>query len=75
MQKKTAATQAAAKTVSDTVSVSDTGYTGSVTARRRAARAATAPDVPEKMRDTRKFWEMLKTGAVEVVVSDVVFDD
>jgi predicted nucleic acid-binding protein len=34
-----------------------------------------APDVPEKMRDTRKFWEALKTGVGEVVVSDVVFDE
>jgi predicted nucleic acid-binding protein len=32
-------------------------------------------DAPEKMRDTRKFWETLKTGVWEAVVSDVVYDE
>jgi predicted nucleic acid-binding protein len=27
-----------------------------------------APDTPEKMSDTRKFWELFKGGTVEIFV-------
>ena len=29
-------------------------------------------DVPEKMEQTRKVWEILQTGKYEVVISDLV---
>jgi predicted nucleic acid-binding protein len=34
-----------------------------------------ASDVPEKMNDTRKFWDLLKDKKPGVVISDVVFDE
>jgi predicted nucleic acid-binding protein len=32
-------------------------------------------DVPERMQDTRRFWDELKTGKYEVVISDVVLQE
>ena len=34
-----------------------------------------APDTPEKMTETQTFWEILKTGKYDVVISDVVMEE
>ena len=34
-----------------------------------------APDTPEKTAETLAFWEILKTGKYDVVISDVVMDE
>lgn len=32
-------------------------------------------DVPERMKETQRFWEILKTGKYDVVISEVVFSE
>jgi len=34
-----------------------------------------APDTPEKMAETQMFWDILKTGKYDVVISDVVIEE
>lgn len=34
-----------------------------------------APDTPEKMAETLAFWDILKTGKYDVVISNVVIDE
>ncbi len=34
-----------------------------------------APDVPDKMQDTQRLWEEIRSGFYDVVISDVVIDE
>ncbi len=34
-----------------------------------------APDVPDRMLDTQRLWEEIKSGVYDVIISDVVIDE
>ncbi len=34
-----------------------------------------APETPDKMRDTKKLWDEIKSGAYDIIVSDIVIEE